>query len=76
MFFFFFFYRQELSSFVWDQSKQQFLGPQQMAEREKRKNPDKQQAPSASVRENFFSVVCVVMTGVQLFHECALDMRW
>ena len=43
---------------MWDQSKQQFLGPQQMAEREKRKNPDKQQAPSAPVRDNFFNVVC------------------
>ena len=49
---------------MWDQSKQQFVGPQQMAEREKRKNPDKQQAPSTPVRDNFFSVVCVVMTGV------------
>lgn len=43
------FHLQELNSFVWDKNSLQFLGPQQIAEREKLMAADKRQMPSPAV---------------------------
>ncbi|KAJ7339642.1 Protein smg5 [Desmophyllum pertusum] len=62
---------QELSSFVWDQNTQQFLGPQQMAEREKLMPADKRHTPSPAGNHDRRARVMKVMAQQLLQSEVA-----
>ncbi|KAL9986002.1 hypothetical protein ACROYT_G000055 [Oculina patagonica] len=62
---------QELSSFAWDQNTKQFLGPQQMAEREKLMAADKRHTPSPVGNQDRRSRVMKVMAQQLLQSEVA-----
>lgn len=62
---------EELNSFVWDKNSLQFLGPQQIAEREKLMAADKRQMPSAAGTPDRRSRVMKAMAQQLLQSEVA-----